>query len=51
MEVGVDWSDPVHRIGSVLCGLGLGTIPLERLCGDFWSFGFIRRSLFLQLDI
>ena len=51
MAVGVGWSDPVQHFGSDLCGLGLGTIPLERLCVDFWSFGLGRCSFSVQLDI
>ncbi len=45
------WGDTVHRFGSVLCGLVLGTIPLERLFGNFRPLGLDRCSFSAQLDI
>ncbi len=51
MALGMGWGDPVHRFGVVLSSLGLGTIPLERLFGDFRPLGFARCSFSVQLDI
>ena len=51
MALGMGWGDPVHRFGSVLCGLVFGTIPLERLFGNSRPLGLDRCSFSVQLDI
>jgi hypothetical protein len=51
MALGMDWDGPVHRFGVVLSGLELGTIPLERLFGNFRSLDLGRCSFSVQLDI
>jgi len=51
MALGMGWGDPVHRFGGVLSGLELGTIPLERLFGNFRPLGLARCSFSVQLDI
>ncbi len=51
MALGMDWGNPIHRFGVVLSGLGLGTIPLERLSGNFRAFGLVKCSFSVQLDI
>jgi len=45
------WGDFVHRFGGVLSGMELGTIPLERLFGNFRPLGLDRCSISVQLDI
>ena len=51
MALGMGWGDPVHRFVVVLSGLGLGTIPLERLFGNFRPLGLARCFFSVQLDI
>ena len=51
MALGMGWDGPVHRFGVVLSGLELGTIPLERLFGNFWPLDIGRCSFSIQLDI
>lgn len=51
MALGMGWGDPVCRFGVVLCGLGLGEVPLERLFGHFRPLGLAGCSLSIQLDI
>ena len=51
MALGMGWGDPVHRFGVFLSGLELGTIPLERLFGNFRPLGLAMCSFSVQLDI
>ncbi len=51
MALGMGWGDPVHRFVVVLSGLELGTIPLERLFGNFRALSLARCSFSVQLDI
>ena len=51
MAVGVGWGDPVHRFGSILCGLGLGTLSFGRLLIHFRPLGLVSCSFSVQLDI
>ena len=51
MALGMGWGDSVHRFGVVLFSLELGTVPLERLFGNFWPPGLARCSFSVQLDI
>jgi len=51
MALGMGWGDPVHRFGIVLFGLELGTIPLERLFGNFRPLGLAGCTFSVQLDM
>jgi len=51
MALGMDWGDTIHRFGVVLPCLELGTIPLERIFGNFRPTRLARCSFFVQLDI
>lgn len=51
MALGMGWGDPVHRLGVALSGHDVGTIPLERLFGNFRPLGLGRCSFSVQLDI
>ena len=51
MALGMGWGDSVYCFGVVLFGLELGTIPLERLFGNFRPLGIAGCSFYAQLDI
>jgi hypothetical protein len=51
MALGIGWGDHVHSFGVFLSGLEFGTIPLERLFGNFRPLGLDGCSFSVQLDI